>query len=508
MGFASTEPKRAGAIPIRCAPAIPVGFLIASIAAVSCGSEKKSSRAETPSDDPRAAPCAAEERPSGSQSAKSAPAPSTDLVFVSIDTQRADRLGVYGYRHDTTPNLDAFAEEAVVFDDHHAQSSLTLPSHVSMLTGLNPPNHGVRSNGKYRLTDRALTLAEVLGDAGYSSAAIISAGVLSAVFGMNQGFDLYDGDFSGIDDKSQTDAAEATRRAIDWLEKRRKDERLFLFVHYYDPHPPFSAPPRFRFDHGYDAEVAFVDEQIGKLFSRLKKTNRFEDALIVVSSDHGESLGEHSVLGHTIVLYEQTLHIPLLVRFPGAEHGGERVDRLTRNIDLMPTILSHLGLPIPERIDGASLLSSIGADGSAAKPSSYAETFYAPMAQLHQKSVIDDGWKLISFFTIPPGTAIGRYIESEEIRAKALKPVPPPMRPNYLNLIRSIPEARALFDLRSDREERVNLYFERRDQAGRLERLLEEMRAAVPGERFVPKRNIVEQLRSLGYMQPRSDRRL
>ncbi|MFO8073006.1 MAG: sulfatase [Polyangia bacterium] len=449
-----------------------------------------------------------ENEQSGSPAKRTSPAPSNDLIFVSIDTQRADRLGVYGYKHDTTPNLDAFAEEAVVFEDHHAQSSLTLPSHVSILTGLNPPNHGVRNNGKFRLTDRALTLAEILGDAGYSTAAIISAGVLSPIFGLNQGFDFYDGDFSGLDDKTQTDAAAATRRAVAWLEKRRKDERLFLFVHYYDPHPPFSAPPRFRFDHGYDAEVAFVDEQIGKLFSYLEKIERFEDALIVVTSDHGESLGEHAVLGHTIVLYEQTLHIPLLVRFPGAKHGGERVDRLTRNIDLMPTLLSHLGLRPPERIDGASLLSSIGADSSAPEPSSYAETFYAPMVQLHQKSIIDDGWKLISFFTIPPGTAIGRYIESEEIRSKTLEPVPPPMRPNYVQLIKSIPKARALFDLRSDREERVNLYFEKPREAKRLERLLDGMRAAVPGERFVPKRNIVEQLRSLGYLQLRSDRRL
>lgn len=424
-----------------------------------------------------------------------------DVILISIDTQRVDRLGLYGYRQPTSPNLDRLAAESVVFDNHHAQAPLTLPSHVSLLTGLEPPDHGVRSNGRFRLGASASTLAEALKAKGYATAAIVSAGVLGPAFGLNQGFDVYSGDFSRIDDKAQSDAASATDRAMAWLDTLADAKRLFLFVHYYDPHPPFEAPPRFSFADPYDAEVAYVDEQIGRLLARLGAKKRLDGALVVVTSDHGESLGEHDLSGHTTVVYEETLHIPLIVRFPGKDHAGERVAALTRSTDVMPTILSFLGIGHAAAVDGIDLMPGIRRERPFAASDSYAETFYSPAAQFHQKALVSGTTKLVSLYLVAPKLdllAVSKLLRPEHLRVLQ---IPEHELGNYVNLLAGLPRGRALFDLAADPKEAKNLYFERPDLASRMESKLAEHEGPLPGEPYLPESIVVEQLRNLGYFQ-------
>ncbi|MCP4679564.1 MAG: sulfatase-like hydrolase/transferase [Deltaproteobacteria bacterium] len=450
---------------------------------------------------PPTAPCPEGEKPKTEDKPQQPGHSFNDVIFISIDTQRVDRLGVYGYSHDTSPNIDKFAKEAVVFENHHAQAPLTLVSHVSMMTGLNPVSHGVRSNGTFKLTDAADTLAERLKGTGYKTSAIISSGVLSPVFGLNQGFDFYDGNFSENTDKAQTDAANATDRAIEWMDGRKKDDHIFMFVHYYDPHPPFEAPSRFQFEHSYDAEVAFVDEQIGVLLEHLKKKNRYRDALIIVTADHGESLKEHNVLGHTLVLFEQTLHIPLLIRFPGAKNKGKKIETLTRSVDLMPTILSILDIPFEATIDGVDLMSAFSEGNNLTGLISYAETFYSPIKQLHQKSLISNNWKLISFYHLPPGAEAGKLARVPIVQKWLEESVNIRLIENYTHLMEAIPRGRVLFDLSKDKKEMKDLYFDRTDIASDLEKQLDEVTSPLPGRTYAPPDYVMEQLRKLGYIR-------
>ena len=434
-----------------------------------------------------------------------APAPRAaelhDVVFISIDTQRVDRLGVYGYAQKTSPNLDALAKEAVVFDDHHAQAPITLPSHTSMLTGLDPQHHGVRTNGAFRLGPSAFTLAEALKAQGYATGAVVSAGVLNPEFGLDQGFDAYSGDFSEASSKAYSDATSATDRAIAWADSVPSSSRMFLFVHYYDPHIDNGAPPRFSFTDPYDAEVAYADEQIGRLLDHLKQKGRAGDALIVVTADHGQSLGEHGLTGHTHVLYEQTLHVPLIVRFPGGAHGGTRVASLTRSVDLMPTILSFLGVRTEVAFNGVDLLPAAIGGAPPEIRESYAETLFAPVPQLHEKSIISGGRKLISLYLLPDGFSVADAIEM--IGAKRLRALPNLQGniDNYTNLLAGLPNGRGLFDLAADPKEEKNLYTAEPKLASELEAALARQKGPLPGEPYIPDSTLATQLRNLGYVQ-------
>jgi arylsulfatase A-like enzyme len=341
-----------------------------------------------------------------------------------------------------------------------------------------------------------VTLAEMFKSNGYATAAIISADVLNPVFGMNQGFDLYSGNFIGAyDDKGQTDAVDATERAVDWLKKMGSDEPVFLFVHYYDPHPPFRAPSRFSFGHPYDAEVAFVDEQIGELLSVLKNSGRYQDAIIVITSDHGESLGERGILGHTLVLFEEALHVPLIVRFPAAENAGREVRTLTRSIDLMPTILGRVRIPLVSKIDGIDLAKSISGQQNLGSIGSYADTLYMGFPYLHQRSVIRNGWKTISLFNLPPDFNTEERHRSGALLAMLQAEVPEHLVTNCVQIMLNIPDGRVLFNLNRDNDEHYNLNRVKPLLADDMERSL------IPGITYHPNNNLVTILKKLGYVQ-------
>lgn len=443
--------------------------------------------------------------PTTRSAAPPAPAPrAPDLVLISIDTLRADRLGLYGYDKPTSKVLDSFAREAVVFERHQAQSPLTLPSHASMLTGRDPDRHGARSDATYRLTEQAVTLPELLAASGFVTGAFVSSSLLDPAFGLDQGFSIYAGDFATDRGPQATPASETTDRALAWLDRRERDERLFLFVHYYDPHKPHRAPARFEFDHPYDAEVAFVDEQLGRLFAGLERQGRLARALVVVTADHGQSLGEHGMEGDTLVLFQQTLHVPLIVRLPGGAHGGRREPGLTRSIDLVPTLLGQLGLPVPPEVDGADLARALSGSGPLPEQDSYAETLFTEVRELHQRSLVRGRFKLISWYRLDPDQRLdevfGRLRD-----AAASRPALQARLERVLERTEWLAQQpRQLYDLAADPGEAHNLYGERPRIAADLEgALAARAKAAGVGataERYAPSPQLIQRLGALGYL--------
>ena len=306
-----------------------------------------------------------------------APAPPPDIVVVSIDTLRADRLPAWGYRGGSTPAIDALARESVRFASAYANYPLTLPSHVSLLTGLLPPRHGVRDNAGYRLDGRAHpTLAARLRAAGYDTGAFVSSYVLRPETGLDAGFSAYDAPGPGARreflDLAQRPGAETVAAARAWLASRG-EAPLFLFVHLYEPHAPYAPPEPFRgrFADPYDGEVATADDAVGRLFDALRERGRFDRALVVLLSDHGEGLGEHGESKHGVFLYRSTLHVPLLLRLPGAARAGEVIEAPVELVDLPSTLLAAAGLEPDPALDGLDALGPQPAGRGV-----YAETFY------------------------------------------------------------------------------------------------------------------------------------
>ena len=431
-----------------------------------------------------------------------------DIILISIDTLRADRLGLYGYFFDTSPNIDAFAREAVVFKRHHAQAPLTLPSHTSMLTGLEPRHHGVHSNQRYRLKPEALTLAELLKDQGYRTGAFVSAQVLHPVFGLDQGFDVYYGDSSVSRSNKGTyvPAETTTTRAIEWLKKLDTDKPFFLFVHYFDPHMPYHPPPRFEFPDPYDNELRYADEQIGRLFEFLQQTGRYQEALCVITADHGQSLGEHDLRGHTTILYEQTLHIPLVIRFPGGMNGGRSIDMMTRSTDLLPTLMGFLHIETDIDCDGINLYDIIQGSEEPVDLDSYAETRYLRHPAVHQIALISGRWKLISKYNLPPTENIAETYEN--YLTDRIRNIDEDVFQSFLDDIRANPKARLLFDLEQDPAERKDLYFTEPSIAEHMEKKLKvfthDEKHLNWGEAFEPGDEIIEDLKALGYVDPLS----
>jgi arylsulfatase A-like enzyme/Tfp pilus assembly protein PilF len=280
---------------------------------------------------------------------------------VTLDTTRPDHLGAWGYPHVETPTLDALARAGVRYERCYAPSPLTLPSHASLLTGLLPPRHGLRTNGARALGAEAPTLAELLRGRGYATGAAIGAFVLDRRFGLSRGFDHYDDDLAGGRaggrfSYAERDARAVTDAALAWLEAQRGP--AFLWVHYYDPHAPYAPPgfdPALARRAAYDAELEFADAELGRLLARLAETGRAERTLVVVAGDHGEALWEHGEITHGLFAYEATLRVPLLVRFPDAQHAGMVVREPVALVDVLPSILVWLGIPAPAGLDGEPL---------------------------------------------------------------------------------------------------------------------------------------------------------
>jgi choline-sulfatase len=416
-----------------------------------------------------------------------------DLLLITIDTLRADRLGVYGGPAGVTPALDALGHRGAVFLDATAHVPLTLPSHVSILTGRYPVSHGVHDNSGFSLPDTVPTLASTLHAAGYHTAAFVSSFVLRGSTGLARGFDTYDDRFEGAGRAHLTisslerRAPEVAREAARWLTTARRP--YFLWVHFYDPHAPYDAPAAFaaRFPgRPYDAEVATSDFGVSTVLGALKdriehvddarsvgEVERVEKAgsmpgrtvgpVIVATGDHGESLGEHGEAEHGILLYDATLHVPLIVAGPDVPSGSV-VREQVRHVDLLPTVLDLLGFPPPAAIDGTSLVPRFrGSSVHPEPPLSHAESRFG---ELHfgwspLRSVRDGTWK---------------YIDA---------PAP------------------ELYDLRVDAGERDNRQGARPETAAALARTLRQMAVAgnaVSHQAPAGTADAAERLRSLGYV--------
>jgi arylsulfatase A-like enzyme/Flp pilus assembly protein TadD len=295
--------------------------------------------------------------------------------LISVDTLRADHLGCYGYRKIRTPYLDALARGGTLFSQVDSLVPLTLPSHTSLLSSTYPFVHGVEENGQ-KVPGGVLTLAEVLKAGGYSTAAFIGGYVLDARFGLNQGFDLYDSPFHlrpdpGEEPPEVKRPAEAVLTAASQWLNSQSGHPFFVFIHLYDAHRPYA--------HGsYDAEIAYVDNALGRFQESLAARNPLHDTLIVLTSDHGESLGEHGEQTHGYFIYESTLRVPMILRWPHAaavKHPA-RVDEPVSLLDLAPTVLDFLGIPAPPQFQGHSLLRLPGPHSLESEPD-YAESMYA-----------------------------------------------------------------------------------------------------------------------------------
>ncbi len=292
-----------------------------------------------------------------------------NVLLVTLDTVRADRLGCYGYEPADTPTFDSLAERGVLFDDAITSVPLTLPAHATILTGLSPLGHGVRENGKHRLSDDNVTLAEVLRSHGYDTAAFVGCFVLDARFGLDQGFDLYDfevtsdGNRPEMPDYNERSASAVTDAVINWLDLRGSSEMdtpFFAWVHYFDPHLPYRSPlehrPRFA-GRPYDAEIAFADQELGRLLRRLEEGGLRERTIVLLVGDHGEALGEHGEPTHGMLLYEGTMRVPFVISCPSIFDGPHRVDdRVVGLVDIRPTLEDLLGITTEGRQDGTSLV--------------------------------------------------------------------------------------------------------------------------------------------------------
>jgi arylsulfatase A-like enzyme/Tfp pilus assembly protein PilF len=395
-------------------------------------------------------------------------------VLVTLDTLRADHVGAYGGPV-PTPALDRIAAAGVLVEDATAHAPLTRPSHVSLLTGLLPTRTGIRDNVSPAVLPRVPLLAERLRGAGFTTAGFVSSVVLDGGAGLARGFEVYDDDLGG-DPEDPRFLDTAQRRgdltlalATAWLETRRAAPRLFLWLHLYDPHDPYEPPPPYaeRFaGRPYGGEVAWTDELVGRLDATLERLGLAANTLLVLTADHGEGLGDHGEELHGFFVYESTLRVPLLLRGPGVR-PGTRLTGPWGLVDVLPTVLELLGLPVPADLDGRSLAAELaGAPPSPDRPL-YAESL---VPRLHF------GWSELR------AVRRGRY--------------------KYIEAPR--PE---LYDLAADPGETTNLLPRHRRELHALRGALAELRRAeeaaaaeLPGGTEALPPELAAQLAALGYL--------
>ena len=328
-----------------------------------------------------------------------------NVLLITIDTLRADYLSCYGRKSIATPNSDALATRGVRCAQAIAQIPLTAPSHASILTGTYPQVHKVRDMGGFVLDEKVPTLATILRQAGFETAAFVGSAVLSHHYGLNRGFATYGDEMKADQDTKKLPGVVAevrgevvTQRTLDWLDKSAS-KRFFLWVHYYDPHFPYDPPEPYRTRYPkdpYGGEVAYADEQVGRLLKALEQHRLQERTLVVLLADHGESLGEHGEYTHGVFLYDSTVHIPLIFAGPGVP-GGRIVPQQVRSIDVLPTVTDYLGLAAGDQAQGASLMPSIIEGKPPRSNDCYLETLY-PKTQMgwsELRGMRTDEWKLI-----------------------------------------------------------------------------------------------------------------
>src|SRR3954471_23334765 len=313
--------------------------------------------------------------------ASAAPEPAPNVVVITIDTLRADHLGCYGYKQIHTPAIDGLAGDSLRFERAYTSVPVTLPSHSALFTGTYPTFSGMHDFAANKLGPGQPTLASVLKEHGYTTAAVIGSAVLDSRFGLNRGFDFYYDhfDFNRLQESNLEEmerpgnlVADVT---LDWL-ARNYQKKFFLWMHLYDPHYPYRPPAPYEAeykDRPYDGEIAFADAQVGRLINFLKQKGLYKNTIIVLSGDHGESLGEHGEQTHGFFIYNSTLHVPLIIHTPGGV-SGKNAATLVNLADVMPTILEALKIPVPSQVQGQNLLKTVDAKGSEAR-NLYAETF-------------------------------------------------------------------------------------------------------------------------------------
>lgn len=410
--------------------------------------------------------CARKAGARGEREAASGATPAPDLFLITIDTLRADALGFAGNRRVATPNLDRIASEGLVFERAHASNVVTLPSHANILTGLYPYQHGVRENSGFRLDPKVLTLAAALAAKGYATGAFVGAFPLDSRFGLDRGFETYDDRYppgGSPDDFEMRErpGVEVVAAALKWYRGAAGRPR-FLWVHLYEPHAPYRPPSPFAETYArnpYLGEVAAADTALKPVFEAARGAGK-GGAVLVVTADHGEALGDHGEATHGLFAYEATLKVPLLLWAPGRVAPG-RTDRSARHVDILPTLLEAAGVPIPADLPGRSLLSpgEGPGDGSASPTFTYFESL---------SSTLNRGWAPLT------GILDGRL--------------------KFVDL--PIPE---LYDLAADPLERKNLFAEQTDEARRLKRLLPEEATRVKA-RSAADSEEARRLLALGYL--------
>ena len=409
-----------------------------------------------------------------------------DIVVITIDTLRADHLGCYGFEPAQTPHIDRLADDGVLVEHAIAPTPITLPSHASIFTGLYPPAHGVRDNGRYRLPEDVTTLAERLKAEGYETQAFVSSMVLHHRFNLSQGFDGYDDELHGEGDAKmfhfQERSGERTMdRVVRWLSELRPSGSrppFFLWVHLFDPHQPYEPPEEYA-RHSptpYDGEIASVDHQIGRFVDAMNDEGALDETILVFTSDHGESLGEHREATHALFIYEATVRVPLIFRYPPRLPSGKRYGASASSVDVLPTVLGLAGLA-PMQTQGVDLSGALA--GTAEPPSitPYSESLHGElefaMAPLH-------------------GLRSGRWTYIRAPREELYDRVDDPGETR--NLLAPT-EAAGDPSARTDAKKRAA------ELNGKVDAVLEDSRRFAVGETTSPLDvQTVEMLRALGYM--------
>jgi arylsulfatase A-like enzyme/Tfp pilus assembly protein PilF len=325
----------------------------------------------------------------------SASAKPPNIILITLDTTRADRMGFLGSTRGLTPNLDALAKQSVVFTRAYAQVPLTTPSHAALLTGTYPQFNHLRDLGE-PLREDIPYVPDLLHQSGYHTAAFIGSMVLDpvsgAATGFDRGFDVYDAGFhnptkgEGRYQSLERRAEDVADRAMGWLSHNQQGP-FFLWLHFYDPHHPYDPPEPFRTQYAsalYDGEIAYTDSVVGGLMDVLVRHGLFENCLIAIAADHGEALGDHGEMQHGMLLYDETIHVPLLLKLPEESFAGKRIDTRVALADVAPSLLQAAGIPIPASVQTQSLFPLIevpesGAVGKGKVPERaiYSETDYA-----------------------------------------------------------------------------------------------------------------------------------
>lgn len=400
-------------------------------------------------------------------------APKFNILFISIDTLRADRLGCYGYSDVQTPNIDQLAKEGALFSQCYTPVPITLPAHTSMMTGQYPLSHGVRNNGTFLAPPELETLAEILKARGYQTSAFIGAFVLDRRFGLDQGFDLYN-DYLKKDKTqplllyNERKAEDVVSEAQNWL-TTHGSEPFFLFLHCFDPHAPYEPPEPFAAAYKgnpYDGEISYVDQMLGKLFTTLKNLDIWDKTLVILTSDHGEGLGEHGEKTHAIFIYDATMHVPLIFRYPAILPQNVEIDRQVSIIDIFPTILELVGAKERQFCQGESLMGLLQGKDQFSRTQFFCETYYP---------LYNHGWSPLE------GLRTSEWV--------------------YIRAPRS-----ELYNIREDRRQMTNLYAERQEVAKGLETEMKKLKKGllasgqIQSKKMAMDQDTAQRLRSLGYV--------